>query len=333
MDRHASEEPMRKLVARSTAVGIVLILAGAPLLGQRPSDPSLLVPETAPELDYVFAPLPITLPAGTTMGASASVAFDANGHLFVLTRGEPAFFEFDPKGGFVRAFGDRLFTRAHGLRIDRDGDLWATDVGAHVVMKLDRQGQILLTLGTKGEAGTWNEAAGSRKLNQPNDLAIAANGDVFVVQGHTPGPGGDARVLRFDRTGRLITSWGGKGSGPGQFQVAHGIAIDASGLLWVADRENQRVQVFDANGTFIREMKYKGLPCSLVIGPQYVYMVNGFAGQIVRLDLAGRVLAAVGKPGTGPGEFGEAHMIAVGPADEIYVADSVNAALLKFVKR
>jgi DNA-binding beta-propeller fold protein YncE len=101
----------------------------------------------------------------------------------------------------------------------------------------------------------------------------------------------------------------------------------------VADRENQRVQVFDANGTFVRQMTYKGLPCSLVIGPRYVYMVNGFAGQIVRLDLTGKVLAAIGKPGTGPGEFGEAHMIAVGPDDTLYVADSVNAALLKFVKR
>jgi hypothetical protein len=93
------------------------------------------------------------------------------------------------------------------------------------------------------------------------------------------------------------------------------------------------VQVFDANGTFIREMKYKGLPCSFVIGPRYIYMVNGFAGQIVRLDLAGRVLAAIGKAGTGLGEFVEAHMIAVGPEDALYVADSVNATLLKFVKR
>ena len=162
---------------------------------------------------------------------------------------------------------------------------------------------------------------------------IAASGDVFVAQGHTPGPGGDARVLKFDKNGRFIKSWGGKGSGPGQFQVAHGIAIDAKGLLWVADRENQRIQVFDQDGRFVREIKYKGLPCSLDIGGQYIYMVNGFAGQLVKLDLDGKVLAALGKPGKGPGEFGEAHMIAVNDRDEIYVADSVNAALLKFVKK
>jgi sugar lactone lactonase YvrE len=318
---------------RRAAVGTVVILLSAPVLAQRPSDPALLVPETAPELDYVVAPKAVTLPTGTSMGATASVAFDANGHLWVLSRGEQAFFEFNPDGTLIRSFGDKLFTRSHGLRIDRDGNLWATDVGGHIVMKLTRDGKPLLTIGTKGEAGEWNEATGSHKLNQPNDVVIAANGDVFIAQGHTPGPDGDARVLKFDKNGKFIKSWGGKGSEPGQFQVAHGIAIDAKGLLWVADRENQRIQVFDQDGKFVREVKYKGLPCSLDIGSQYMYMVNGFAGQVLRLDLNGKVLAAMGKPGKGPGEFGEAHMIAVSQKGEIYVADSVNAALVKFVKK
>jgi sugar lactone lactonase YvrE len=313
--------------------GVLLFLLGSSVLAQRPSDPALLVPETAPELNYALAPAAVTLPAGMSMGATASVAFDPQGHLWVLTRGEKTFFEFDGNGNFIRSFGDKLFTRSHGLRIDGEGNLWATDVGSHVVVKLTRDGQPLLTLGTRGEAGEWNEATGSRKLNQPNDVAIAANGDVFVVQGHTPGPNGDARVLKFDRTGKFLKSWGGKGAGPGQFQVAHGIDIDAKGLLWVADRENQRVQVFDQEGTFVREIKYKGLPCSLDITGQRIYMVNGFAGQVVQMDLDGKVLAALGKPGKAPGEFGEAHMIAVSPKDEIFVADSVNAALVKFVKK
>jgi sugar lactone lactonase YvrE len=317
---------------KKAAVGFALFLFGASVVAaQRPSDPALLIPETAPALDYVPVPA-VTVPAGTTMGATASVAFDARGHLFVLTRGAQALFEFDPSGAFVRAFGDR-FTRSHGLRIDGEGNLWATDVGGHIVVKLNPAGEVLLTLGTKGEAGEWNESAGSRRLNQPNDVAIARNGDVFVAQGHTPGAGGDARVLKFDKTGRFIRSWGGKGTGPGQFQVAHGVAIDATGLLWVTDRENQRIQVFDADGTFVREMKYAGLPCSVDIGRQYIYMVNGFAGQVVRMDLTGKVLGALGKPGTGPGEFGEAHFIAVSPKDELYVADSVNGALVKFVKK
>ena len=174
----------------------------------------------------------------------------------------------------------------------RDGNIWVTDVGAHIVVKLNPQGQTLLTLGIKGEPGAWDEAAGSRRLNQPNDIAFSRAGDVFVVQGHTAGATGDPRVLKFDKSGRFIKSWGGKGKEPGKFEVAHGIAIDAKGLLWVTDRENQRIQIFDADGTFVSELKYAGLPCALEIGTQYIYMVNGFAGQVLRLDLNGKVLAA-----------------------------------------
>jgi sugar lactone lactonase YvrE len=319
---------------KKIAFGLSICLLATTALAQRPSDPALLIPEAAPELEYVHAANAVTLPDGMKMGATAAVQFDAKGHLLVLTRGAgPAFFEFDPNGKYVRSFGDGLFTRSHGLRIDRDGSIWATDTGGHTVMKLSPAGEVLLTLGTKGQAGEWNEAAGTRLLNQPNDVVIAANGDVFVAQGHSPGPKGDARVLKFDRTGKFLTSWGGKGKEPGQFDVAHGLAIDAKGLLWVMDRENQRIQVFDQSGKYVREMKYAGLPCSVDIGKQYVYMVNGFAGQVVRMDLSGKVLAALGKPGKGPGEFGEAHFIAVSPKDEIYVADSVNGALVKFVRK
>lgn len=318
---------------RRAATALFVLSLTVAAAAQRPSDPALLVPQDAPAMDYVAAPSAVTLPDGVTMGATAAVAFDARGHLWVLTRGAVAFFEFDEKGAYLRSFGEKLFTRAHGLRIDRDGNLWAGDVGAHTVRKFSRDGAVLLTIGTAGEAGEWNEAAGSRKLNQPNDVVVAGNGDIFIVQGHTPGPRGDARVLKFDKTGAFVAQWGGKGTGPGQFQVAHGVAIDAQGLLWVTDRENQRIQVFDQRGTFVREMKYAGLPCAMDIGRQYIYMVNGFAGQLLRLDLTGKVLAAVGRPGTGPGEFGEAHFVAVSPAQEIYVADSVNGALVKFVRR
>jgi sugar lactone lactonase YvrE len=317
---------------KHAATLLTVLLLSVAVAAQRPSDPALLVPQEAPAMDYTAAPSAVTLPEGVTMGATAAVAFDARGHLWVLTRGAVAFFEFDDKGAYVRSFGDKLFTRAHGLRIDREGNLWAGDVGAHTVRKFSRDGQVLLTIGTAGEAGEWNEAAGSRKLNQPNDIVVADNGDVFIAQGHTPGERGDARVLKFDKAGRFLAQWGGKGAGPGQFQVAHGLAIDAKGLLWVADRENQRIQVFDQKGTFVREMKYAGLPCAFDIGREYVYMVNGFAGQVVRMDLAGKVLAVVGRPGKGPGEFGEAHFIAVSPKQELFVADSVNGALVKFVR-
>ena len=312
--------------------GLVVLLLTVPLVAQRPADPALMLPQQAPELDMTPIIDPLPVPAGMTMGAPAAVAFDKRGHLFVLTRGAQAFWEYDDKGAFVRTFGDR-FTRAHGLRIDRDGNLWATDVGAHTVMKFTPGGQLLLTIGTKGQAGTWDDSTGAHLLNQPNDVAIAANGDIFVAQGHTPGPRGDARVLKFDKTGKFLMQWGGHGTEPGKFEVAHSIAFDAQGRLWVADRENQRIQVFDTSGTYIREMKYAGLPCAFEIDRDYVWMVNGFAAQVLKLDLQGRVLAATGKQGKGAGEFGEAHFIAVSPKGELYVADSVNANLQKYVAR
>ena len=310
---------------------LALLFVAAPAFAQRPSDPALLVPQQAPDLDMKPVADAFAVPSGVTMGAPASVTFLPNHHVLVLTRGQQAFFEFDEKGAYVRSFGDRLFTRAHGIRLDRDGNIWATDVGAHTVMKFSPRGELLLTLGTKGEAGEWNESTGSHHFNQPNDVAIAANGDVFVVQGHTPG-GGDPRVLHFDRNGKFLATWGGRGKEPGKFEVAHGIAIDPKGLLWVTDRENQRIQIFNPDGSFVRELHYAGLPCAIDIGPQYIYMVNGFAAQLLRLDLNGQVLAATGKPGKGAGEFGEAHMLAVSPSGDVYVADSVNGTLQKFVR-
>ena len=217
------------------------------------------------------------------------------------------------------------------MRIDSEGNIWATDVSAHTVMKLSPDGKVLMTLGTKGQRGEWNDS--THLLNEPNDIAIARNGDIFVAQGHTPGANGDPRVLKFDKTGKFIKSWGGKGKEPGKFDVAHGLAFDAKGQLWVTDRENQRIQIFDQDGKYIKELKYSGLPCSLDIGPQNIFMVNGFAGQLLKLDLDGKVLGATGKPGKGLGEFGEAHMIAVSPNGEVYVADSVNATVQKFVKK
>jgi DNA-binding beta-propeller fold protein YncE len=306
-------------------------LAAAPLFAQRPSNPALLVPQVAPQLDYVAVPNPVTLPAGVTMGPPASVAFDSQGHLYVLNRGPQPLLEFDTDGSFIRSLGEGLFTRSHGLRIDRDGNIWATDVSSHFVVKLSPQGEVLLTLGTKGQAGEWNEAVQSHHFNEPNDVAVADNGDIFVVQGHTPGRG-DPRVLKFDAKGNFLKTWGGRGTDPGQFQVAHGIAIDAKGQLWVTDRENQRIQIFDQDGKFVREIKYAGLPCGLTIGRDFIYMVNGFTGQLLRLDLNGAVLAATGKPGKGLGEFGEAHFVAVSPKGEIFVADTVNATLHKFVR-
>src|SRR5207302_8093505 len=255
---------------RITALIVVILLVSLPAFAQRPSDPALLVPQNAPELDYVAVANPFTFPAEIGLaGAAASVAFDSKGQLFVLTRGQPSLYEFDENGKYLRSFGEGLFTRSHGLRIEKDGMIWATDVGGHTAMKLSPQGKDLLTLGTNGQRGDWNDS--THLLNEPNDVIIGRNGDIFVAQGHTPGAMGDPRVLKFDKTGKFIKYWGGKGKEPGKFEVAHGLAFDAKGQLWVTDRENQRIQVFDQDGKYIKELKYAGLPCSIDIGAQNIY--------------------------------------------------------------
>jgi DNA-binding beta-propeller fold protein YncE len=300
------------------------------LLLQRPSNPALLIPQNAPDLEYISVPNPLSIPEGMKLGPAASVAVDSRGHLFVLYRGEQPVVEFDANGKFIRAFGEGLFTRPHGLRIDAQANFWVTDVGAHIVVKFSRQGQVLLTLGTKGQAGEWNEANQTRLFNEPNDVAIGLAGEIFIAQGHSRA---EPRVLKFDKNGNFIKSWGGRGIEPGRFEVAHSLAFDPRGLLWVADRENQRIQVFDVDGRFIRQIKYAGLPCGIYFTPENAYMVNGFAGQLLKLDLNGNVLAATGKPGKALGEFGEAHYVAVNSREEIFVADPVNGLLQKFVKK
>ena len=132
----------------------------------------------------------------------------------------------------------------------------------------------------------------------------------------------------------LLETWGTYGTGPGQFDIAHSIVLDANGLVYVADRQNRRVQIFDVKGTFVKEWKYAGLPCGLYLAPdRQLFMASGYAGQILRLDQNGRAVAAMGQPGKDLGQFGEAHYLTFGPAGEIYVADTVNATLHKFVKK
>jgi len=315
---------------------VAILLACTTAFSQRPSDPALLIMQEGPALNYESVPNGLTFPAGVVMGLPGDLEFDSKGHLWVVSRpgngiNTQTVVEFDENGKYLRSFGEGLFgTRPHGIHIDAENNIWISDgsPNGHIVVKLDQQGKVLLTIGTKGQAGDWNEAAGTHLLNQPNDVAFGRNGDIFLVEGHTPGAMGDPRVLKFDKTGKFIKSWGGKGSEPGKFQVAHGIDIDSKGLLWITDRENSRIQIFDQDGTFVRQIKYAGLPCSLLIRKDGITMVNGFTGQILQLDLEGKVLGVYGKMG----EFGEAHNVAVNPKGEIFVGD-VTKGVLKFVKK
>ena len=285
-----------------------------------------------PPLDYVAVPDSFSLPAGMTLGSTSGVAINSKGHIVVLHRGPDPLMEFDPGGKFVRAFGNGFFDRPHGLRIDAQDNIWATDVATHVVYKFSPEGRILLVLGVRGNAGEMHPYGHLRLFNEPNDVAFGPGGEVFVAQGHGRG---EPKVIKFDKDGNFIKAWGKKGTGPGEFDIAHSIAIDAKGLLYVADRNNQRIQVFDADGTFLRESKHPGTPCGLFISPdQHLWLAHGHAGQVIKLDLDGKVLGAMGKQGKALGQFGEAHFIAVNNANgDIYVADTLNWRVQKFVKK
>ena len=219
-------------------------------IGRGVSGPDPAQMEKAPDLGLRAAESGVVLPEGIALGAPSSVAVDSHGHLLVFTRGPKALMEFDMKtGALVRSFGEGGYVRSHGMRIYSAGNIWTTDVNGHTVTKMSPDGNVLLTLGTKGQAGNWDEAAGTRLFNEPNDIGFAPNGDVFVVQGHGRG---DPRVLRFDKTGKFLKSWGGLGKENGQFDLAHSVVIDAKGLVYVADRQNRRVQISDMDGKFIK---------------------------------------------------------------------------------
>lgn len=287
--------------------------------------------EKAADLGYKPVEHGLQLPAGVTMGAPSGVAITRQGHLLVFNRGPVPLLEFDKDGKFVRSMGEGRYVRPHGFRLDPQDNIWTTDVNGHTVTKMSPQGEVLLTMGVKGQAGEWNEGANSRLLNEPTDLAFGAAGEVFVLQGHGRG---EPRVLKFDKSGKLMKSWGGQGTQPGQFDTSHSIIVDAKNLVYVADRQNRRVQIFDMDGKYLKEWKFAGLPCGLFIGPQQqMYLVSGFSGQILKLDGNGKAIAATGQPGKGLGEFGEAHYLAIGPQGEIWVADTVKPALHKFVKK
>jgi len=270
-------------------------------------------------------------PEGMLFSSVAGVAFNSEGHLIVLHRGTEPFLEFDADGRFIRSFGSAdLFVRSHGLTIDAGDNLWVTDVSAHIVMQLNRDGELLLTLGERGEAGDWDEAAGIRRFNQPNEVALDSLGNIYVAQGHGPG---SPRVLKFAGDGSFIKQWGSRGEGPGEFAVAHSIDIDPDDIVYVADRENFRIQRFNAEGIYLDEWKFPAMACAIHLHDDgTIFMTTGFDGELAALDVDGAVLGSLGTSGEANGEFGEAHDIAVDANGNLYVADVVNRRVQKYAK-
>jgi sugar lactone lactonase YvrE len=211
------------------------------------------------------------LPAGRTWGATSAVDIDRDGKsTWVAERcganscadsNLPVVLKFDASGKLVKSFGAGMFVFPHGIHVDRQGNVWVVDsipLGAaaaslppgkgHIVVKFSPEGKVLLTLGKAGVAGD-----GPDTFNQPSDVVTAPNGDIFVADGH--GGNTNARIVKFNKDGRFIKAWGKKGTAPGEFDTPHAIAMDARGRLFVADRNNNRLQIFDQEGKFLAEWK------------------------------------------------------------------------------
>lgn len=264
----------------------------------------------------------LKLPDGWTLGNCSAVATNRNGEIYVFHRGQHPILCFDASGNYLRSWGDDVIVTAHGLRVDRDDNVWVTDIGGHRVFKFDPNGKPLLALGT-GKPGT-----GTDQFDRPTDIAFGPEGEFYVSDGY-----GNSRVMKFSPSGAFIKSWGTPGSARGQFQLPHAILVDAGGRVLVADRENNRIQIFDREGQWLDA--WEGFaPFGMAFNPAGIlFVADGRANKVLRLDASGKVQQSWGEKGTAPGAFDLPHMLAFDPAGNLYVAEINGKRLQRFVKK
>lgn len=262
-----------------------------------------------------------TLPAGYQWGTMSAVGVDQAGNVYGLQRDDPTskVVVFDARGRFVTSWAEGAFPYAHGLRALSDGSIWATDRKAQQVFRFDPKGKVLLTLGKRDVVGDMKS---TDAFNGASDVALGNGGTIFVSDGE----GGNARIVKFASDGRFISSWGEKGDGPGQLNGPHCIAIDPQGRVWVGDRGNRRLQLFDQNGRLVSEMRQFGTPVSVAFTQDRVFVATPAPENKVTIGtLDGTVLETISG-------LDSPHGIAVAPDGAIYVAESGGKAILKFVK-
>jgi len=339
--------------------------------------------QTVPQIPYHSVPDFLKLPPDLYFGEVAGVAVNSKSHVFVFSRGNttgPAYaagaaqlLEFAPDGRFVREIGHNLYawSFAHAVKVDRDDNIWAADKGSDVVVKFTPGGRVALVFGRKQEAS--DEGTSPLKhlrpplppvdgmFRQVTDMAWDGAGNTYISDGYV-----NARVAKFDRDGNWVKSWGEPGSGPGQFNTPHSIAVDAQNNVYVADRGNRRIQVFDGDGKFLRQITIDvpapansrpaignlptattgtlsptmspGAPWAICIAPapglpghQVLYASDAFPGRIYKLTLDGKVLGMLGESGKQPKQFGWIHQIACPSENELYVAELLNWRVQKLV--
>jgi DNA-binding beta-propeller fold protein YncE len=254
-------------------------------------------------------------------GEVTGVATDAADRVYVFHRGKNPIAVFDRDGKFLRAWGDDLIKNAHAVRLDRDGNVWVTDLGHHLVMKFGPQGKLLLTLGTKGQPGEAKD-----RFNKPADIAFGAAGEIYVADGY-----GNSRVVKFAADGKYLKAWGKKGKGEGEFNLPHAICVDGKGQVYVGDRENNRVQVFDSEGRSLTQWPATGAPFGLFLTREgRMALADGRAHVAKVLDLEGKSLRQWGEKGAAPGQFNLPHGICVDSRGAVYVTEVTGRRIQKF---
>jgi sugar lactone lactonase YvrE len=293
-----------------------------------------------PDMGFTFA-YPFALPDGLSGGVSA-VALNSKEHLFAFQRnpaGKPQLFEFDQNHKLVRTIGEDVIghqNKAHGMAIDAQDNIWICDENGDTVIKLSPEGKLLMTIGVKGQRGDWDEAKGQRLLWQPLHVAFASNGDIYIGMGHAnespndtdkspANRSGAARILHLDKNGKFIQQWFGNNAGPGHFSMVHGLAINpTNGNVYIGDREEYRIVVYDGNGKFIKTIQMRNLACALYVDPHnQLWMATGQDGQFFKLDWDGNVLGAIGNgPGRGEGQFVEASYMTMDSHGNLFTGDT-----------
>ncbi|HUN93814.1 MAG TPA: peptidyl-alpha-hydroxyglycine alpha-amidating lyase family protein [Burkholderiaceae bacterium] len=355
----------------SAAIAVAVVMAVAPLA---------VAAETAvPAIAFDSVPDPLKLPTDLYLGEVSGVAVNSKGHVFVFSRGNtsgPAYaaaaaqlLEFDEKGVFLREIGKNLYgwSYAHAVRVDRDDNIWATDKGSDIVVKFSPDGRVRLVLGRKQEAS--DEETGPLKHPKPplpaedgrfrqvTDVTWDPAGNIYVSDGYI-----NSRVAKYDKDGNWLGSWGTRGDKPGEFNTPHSIASDAEGRIYVADRYNRRIQVFDGDGNLQRIIAIDvpfdhairpvignpldpearsgtfspGAPWALCITPppnQVLYAADAYPGRIYKLSLDGRVVGTIGGPGRQLKQFGWVHEIACPSENVLYVAELLNWRVQKLLLR
>ena len=271
------------------------------------------------------------LPDGWSFRECAAVGCDSSDNVYVFNRGEHPVIVFDADGNFLRSWGEGLYPRAHGITMSPDDTIFLTDDGDHTVRKCQLDGTVLFTLGVPGKPAPFMSGD---PFNRCTHVAIdPQTSEFYVSDGY-----GNARVHKYSPDGQLLFSWGESGTGEGQFNIAHNVSTDKDGWVYVADRENQRIQVFDKNGKFETQWKNMARPCGLYIdrnGDQKVYVgelgvaigpnsqAYGLGPRVAIHDVEGNVLARLGDAPESeePGHFIAPHGVCINSRGDIFVGE------------